>query len=352
MENKIKVGITQGDVNGIGLEVIIKCLAEPDMYESFLPIIYGSPKAVAYHRKPIEAPNLSFNNINDTSEAMAKRVNIITCGDDNIHVEYGKSTPEAGQVAFEALQKATEDLKNKKIDVLVTAPINKKNIQNEQFHFPGHTEYLQENLGGQALMLLISENLRVGVVTNHAPIAQVSSLLSVEAIVSKLRILNESLKKDFTIRRPRIAVLGLNPHAGDGGLLGTEEQEIIAPAIEQASNEGIYAMGPYPADGIFGSDALYKFDAILAMYHDQGLAPFKSLAFASGVNYTAGLPFVRTSPDHGTAYDIAGQNLADPTSLRAAIYAAIDIYKSRQLNAELLADPMISRAVNKHERTA
>lgn len=352
-EKRIKVGITQGDVNGVGLEVIIKALAEPEVYENFTPIIYGSPKAAAYHRKALDLQNFQLNNILSADEAHPKRVNIITCGDDNIHVELGKSTEAAGQAAFEALNTAVADLRAGAIDVLVTAPINKKNIQSDTFHFPGHTEYLQQQADNQpALMLLVADQLRVGVVAGHVAINKVSESITTESILEKLRILNSTLKTDFTIRRPRIAVLGLNPHAGDDGLLGTEEKEIIAPAIEQANAEGIYAMGPYAADGIFGSDALYKFDAILAMYHDQGLAPFKALAFANGVNFTAGLPFVRTSPDHGTAYDIAGQDKAQCDSMRAAIYLAIDVYHNRVQNLALQKDPMITRAVAKQERNA
>lgn len=352
-EQKIKVGITQGDVNGIGFEVILKTLADQEVYENFTPIIYGSPKVAAYHRKALNIQNFSLNNIKAASEAHPKRVNIVTCGDDNAHVELGKATQESGKAAFDALKLAVEDLKNGLIDVLVTAPINKKNIQSEEFSFPGHTEYLEQMAGeGKALMLLVANSLRVGVVAGHVPIAQVSSYISKELILEKLRILNTSLKQDFTIRRPRIAVLGLNPHAGDNGLLGKEEQEIIAPAIEAANNEGIYAMGPYAADGIFGSDALGKFDAILAMYHDQGLAPFKALVFDSGVNYTAGLPFVRTSPDHGTAYDIAGQDKANPDSFRAAIYLALDVYRSRKINKEIASNPMQVRVKQETERNA
>ncbi len=353
-DERIRVGITQGDVNGVGLEVIIKALAVPETYDNFTPIIYGSPKAAAYHRKGIELQNFSLNNINDADEAHPRRVTIVTCGDDNIHVALGTSTEAAGASAFAALQAAVSDLKAGKIDVLVTAPINKKNIQSEDFHFPGHTEYLQQEAGegNEALMFLVADKLRVGVVVGHTPIAEVAKRITVDGILSKLRIMNKSLKNDFTIRRPRIAVLGLNPHAGDNGLLGKEEQEVIAPAIAKASEEGIYAMGPYAADGVFGSDALYKFDAILAMYHDQGLAPFKALAFNDGVNFTAGLPFIRTSPDHGTAYDIAGKDVADCTSMRAAIFLAIDVFKSRRMNAEISSDPLIPRSVSRHERNA
>lgn len=352
-EQKIKVGITQGDVNGIGFEVIMKTLSDQEIYDNFTPIIYGSPKVAAYHRKALNIQNFSLNNIKVAAEAHPKRVNIVTCCDDNTRVELGKSTSESGKAAFEALKLAVDDLKNGEIDVLITAPINKKNIQSDEFAFPGHTEYLEQIAGeGKALMLLVANNLRVGVVAGHVPISEVSSYITKELILEKLRILNNSLKHDFTMRRPRIAVLGLNPHAGDNGLLGKEELEIITPAIEEANAEGIYAMGPYAADGIFGSEAISKFDAILAMYHDQGLAPFKALAFDSGVNYTAGLPFVRTSPDHGTAYDIAGQDKANPDSFRAAIYLALDIYRNRMIYKEISSNPMQVRVKQETEKNA
>ena len=352
-EQKIKVGITQGDVNGIGFEVIMKTLSDQEIYDNFTPIIYGSPKVAAYHRKALNIQNFSLNNIKVAAEAHPKRVNIVTCCDDNTRVELGKSTSESGKAAFEALKLAVDDLKNGEIDVLITAPINKKNIQSDEFAFPGHTEYLEQIAGeGKALMLLVANNLRVGVVAGHVPISEVSSYITKEKKKKKLRILNNSLKHDFTIRRPRIAVLGLNPHAGDNGLLGKEELEIITPAIEEANAEGIYAMGPYAADGIFGSEAISKFDAILAMYHDQGLAPFKALAFDSGVNYTAGLPFVRTSPDHGTAYDIAGQDKANPDSFRAAIYLALDIYRNRMIYKEISSNPMQVRVKQETEKNA
>lgn len=352
-EQKIRVGITQGDVNGIGFEVILKTLSDQELYDNFIPIIYGSPKVAAYHRKALNIQNFSLNNIKNAYEAHPKRVNIVTCGDDNARVELGKATTESGKAAFDALKLAVEDLKNGELDVLVTAPINKKNIQSEEFSFPGHTEYLEQMAGeGKALMLLVANNLRVGVVAGHVPISEVSSHITRESILDKLRILNTSLKQDFTIRRPRIAVLGLNPHAGDNGLLGKEDQEIISPTIEIANGEGIYAMGPYAADGIFGSEALGKFDAILAMYHDQGLAPFKALAFDNGVNYTAGLPFVRTSPDHGTAYDIAGQDKANPDSFRAAIYLALDVFRNRMINKEITSNPMQVRAKQETEKNA
>ncbi len=340
---KIRVGITQGDINGIGYEVIIKTLMDPRMDEMCTSIVYGSPKVAAYHRKALNIENFSFNQIKDASEANPKRPNMVNCMDDNVRVELGKSTEYGGQGALLALQAAVADLKAGKIDVLVTAPINKANIQGKNFSFPGHTEYLANEFGVKdVLMLMVSDTMRVGVVTGHIPIAEVSKNITAEAILTKLRLLNVTLIKDFAIRRPRIAVLGLNPHAGDHGVIGTEEETVIIPTLKQLSNEGIVAMGPYPADGFFGSDRFTRFDAILAMYHDQGLSPFKVINFDTGVNYTAGLPIVRTSPDHGTAYDLAGQNLANPNSFRQAVYLAIDIFRNRQQHMELTANPLQS----------
>lgn len=349
-EYKIKVGITQGDINGIGYEVILKTLADNRIFESFTPIIYGSSKVAAYHRKALNIPNFSLNSIREVDENHPKRINIINCLDDNIRVELGKSTNIGGEAAFKALEMATADLKNGKIDVLITAPINKKNIQSETFNFPGHTEYLQEQAeSGEALMLMVSDIMKVGVVTGHVSMKDMPSKITKEGILNKLRILNKTLFMDFSIRKPRIAVLGLNPHAGDQGVLGSEEQDIIIPAIEEAKKEGIMALGPYPADGLFGSDQFKNFDAILAMYHDQGLAPFKALTFSKGVNYTAGLSFIRTSPDHGTAFDIAGQDKANEESFREAIYLAIDIFNNRQLNIELTKNPLKSHDLSELE---
>lgn len=348
----MKIGITQGDVNGVGYEVIMKALQDMEILDDLVPIIYGSPKAAAYHRKALNVAQFSLNNVNTPDEAHPRRVNILTCGDDNIKVELGKSSQAAGQAAFAALEAAVRDLSDGKIDAVVTAPINKKNIQSETFNFPGHTEYLEQAAQAPALMLLVSGRLRVGVVAGHVPVARVAQYVTEDKILSKLRILNRSLRQDFNIDGPRIAVLGLNPHAGDNGLLGQEEQTVIAPAIAKAQAEGICALGPYAADGLFGSDALGKFDAVLAMYHDQGLAPFKALAFTSGVNYTAGLPIVRTSPDHGTAYDIAGQDKADPTSMREAIYLAMDIVRNRRVNQELEANRLTTSVEAKAERNA
>lgn len=352
-EEKIRVGITQGDINGIGYEVIFKTLNDPRVYEDITPIIYGSSKVAAYHRKALNMPNLSMNSVRTAEEVHAKRINLINCLDDNARVELGKSTTHGGEAALLALQMAVEDLKRGAIDVLVTAPINKKNIQSDQFHFPGHTEYLAEAFGqGEGLMLMVSGDIKIGVVAGHVPIKDVPNYITKERILDKLKVLDHTLQMDFTIRKPRIAVLGLNPHAGDEGLLGTEEQDIILPAIEEAKSMGIVAMGPYPADGFFGSDSFRKFDAILAMYHDQGLAPFKTLAFATGVNFTAGLPCIRTSPDHGTAFEIAGQDLANHESFQNALYLAIDVFKNRQQNTQLRANPLKSFKVNVIEKNA
>jgi len=341
IQNKIVVGISHGDINGISYEVIIKSLMDNRIFDFCIPVVYGSAKVAAYHRKALNIANFSFNNVRSAAEANVKRANIINCLDDNVRVELGKSTNIAGESSLISLENAVNDLKNGTIDVLVTAPINKDNIQSEKFNFPGHTEYLtRESESKKSLMFMVSENLRVGVVSTHLPLSKVPEAITEEAILEKLRIMNKSLIQDFKIRKPKIAVLGLNPHAGDNGLLGSEEVEIIVPSLEKAKEEGILAIGPYPADGFFGSDNFKKFDAVLAMYHDQGLAPFKALAFNSGVNYTAGLDFIRTSPGHGTAYEITGLGKASEVSFRNAIYLACDIYRNRTEYKEITKDPL------------
>ncbi len=341
--NRIKVGITQGDINGIGYEIIIKTLMDNRILEMCTPIVYGSPKVAAYHRKALNINNFSFNNIKSPEEANAKRANIINCISDEIRVELGKSTTTAGEASFQSLEKAVADLKDKKIDILITAPINKDNIQSDNFKFPGHTEYLQEQYEvEEVLMFLVSNLMKVGVVAGHVPIKNVSNYITEDNIIQKLKIMNNSLLVDFGIRKPRIAVLGLNPHAGDNGVIGDEEQEIIIPALKKARDEEIIAMGPFSADGFFASGMFKKFDAILAMYHDQGLAPFKALVLDDGVNFTAGLPVVRTSPAHGTAFEIAGKDEANPNSFRNAIYTACDIFKNRKEYAKLSSNQMKS----------
>lgn len=349
-QQNIKVGISHGDINGIGYEVIMKTLLDPRILEMCTPIVYGSPKVAAYHRKALNINNLSFNHIRTTNEAMPRKAHIVNCIDDNVRVELGKSTSIAGESSFMALDRAATDLKEGYIDVLITAPINKDNIQSENFNFPGHTEFLAEKFNTEDyVMLMVSETMKVGVVTTHIPLSQVSQSLSEESILNKIRIISRSLQQDFAITKPRIAVFGLNPHAGDNGLLGTEEKDIILPAIMQAKKEGIIALGPYSADGFFGSEDYRKFDAILAMYHDQGLIPFKLASFERGVNYTAGLPFIRTSPAHGTAYALAGDDKASPESFRQALYLAIDIHKNRLIYDEISKNPLRKYEINPNQ---
>lgn len=328
--NKIRIGITQGDINGVGYEVILKTFANPTMFELCTPIIYGSPKVAAYHRKAFELPT-NFSIVNSASDAQEGRLSIVNCSNDEVKVEFAKADPESGKAALAALEKAVEEYKEGLIDVIVTAPINKHTIQSEEFSFPGHTEYIEEKLGEsqKALMILMKGDFRVALVTGHMPVSQIASHITKEAIIEKIAIFHESLKRDFGISSPRIAVLSLNPHAGDSGLLGKEEEEVIAPAMQEMIEKGIQCFGPYPADGFMGSDNYTHFDGILAMYHDQGLAPFKALAMDEGVNFTAGLPVVRTSPAHGTAYDIAGKGVATEDSFRQAVYVAIDVYRNR-----------------------
>ncbi len=339
---RIRIAITQGDTNGIGLEVVLKTFADPAMFELCTPIIYGNPRIATYHRK---ACNLTtnFNTIKDAEEARPDRLNLVAVDENEVAVNLGQETPEAGEQALKALEAAITDYKSGKVDALVTAPINKHTIQSENFHFAGHTEYLENSVGEgeKALMILMNEQMRIALLSTHKPISQVASCVNEENILEKLSLLNLTLKRDFGIEKPRIAVLALNPHAGDNGLLGSEEQNIIIPAVEKAYNElHIHAFGPFAADGFFGAQTYTHFDAILAMYHDQGLAPFKALAMNNGVNFTAGLQLVRTSPDHGTAMDIAGKGIADENSLRQAIYAAIDILRHRQTYDEITANPL------------
>jgi len=342
--DQIKVGITQGDINGISYEIIIKTLLDTRINDFCVPIVYGSAKVAAYHRKALNIENFSLNIIRDAEKAHTKKSNVINCSDDSVRVELGKSSPEAGKAAFKALDCAVKDLKEGKIDVLVTGPINKDNIQSEDFDFPGHTEYLTQHFGQnrETLMLMVSDLMKVGVVTGHIPLKQVPEQLTQDLILRKLRAMDRTLLQDFKIRKPRIAVFGLNPHASDGGLMGDEENNIIIPAIKRAKDEDIMAFGPYPADGFFGSDSITKFDGILAMYHDQGLAPFKAISFDEGVNFTAGLDIVRTSPDHGTAYELAGQGEASPKSFRNALFLALDVHRNRKEYQELSANPLES----------
>ena len=347
---KIKVGITHGDINGVGYEVILKAFSDPTMLELCTPIVYGSPKVAAYHRKAMDIQT-NFSIINAAEDAQDNRLSILSCTEDELKVELTKSTPEGGKAALDALERALSDYHKGLIDVLVTAPINKHTIQSETFHFPGHTEYIEERVGDgkKALMILLKNDLRVALVTGHIPVKEIAPSITKELIMEKLAIFHRSLKQDFSIGSPRIAVFSLNPHAGDNGLIGTEEAEIILPAMKEMQAKGIQCFGPYPADGFMGSGNYMHFDGILAMYHDQGLAPFKALAMDEGVNFTAGLPIVRTSPAHGTAYDIAGQGIALEDSFCQAIYTAIDVYRNRLIEREIHARPLRKQYYEKRD---
>ncbi len=337
----IRVGITQGDTNGIGYEIILKAFDNQEMFDICTPIVYGSPKATAYHRKALEMET-PYNAIGHAGEAQAGKLNIINCNSDELHIELGTITDEAGMAAFQALEMATKDCQEGNIDVLVTCPINKSSIQSENFSFPGHTEYLQERCGNEdkALMILCSGDMKVAVATSHMPLRDIPAAITPELLEEKITLLNNSLKRDFNIDAPKIAVLSLNPHAGDNGLLGTEEQEVIAPTVRKMNDNGIFCYGPFAVDGFMGSGKYACFDAILAMYHDQGLAPMKALAMNDGVNFTAGLSVVRTSPAHGTALDIAGKGVADENSFRQAIYTAIDIMRNRDMYDNARRNPL------------
>ena len=329
---KLRFGITIGDTNGIGIEVTMKAVGIPEMMDMCIPVIYGSSKIVSYHRNACNLPGFQINHTKSAEQIKENMPNLVECIDQEIKVELGQPSKQAGMASFIALEAAVRDLKAGLIDVLVTAPISKDNIQSEQFKFPGHTEYLESAAGEgeKALMLMCTENLRIALVTTHLPLSQVPGAITIDAIREKLHLLNTSLKRDFNIDGPRIAVLSLNPHAGENGILGNEERDIIIPAIQQALDEdGVQCFGPYAADGFFGARHYRRFDGVLAMYHDQGLAPFKTIAMDEGVNFTAGLPIVRTSPDHGTGYDITGQGIANESSMRHAIYTAIDVYRNR-----------------------
>jgi len=347
-KKRIKIGITHGDINGISYEVIMKTFQDNRIYEFCTPIVYGSPKVAAYHRKALNISNFSFNSISNIEEANPKKANIINCLGDNIRVELGKSTTMAGESALISLEHAVNDLKDGKIDAIVTSPINRETTKSGDMNFNGHTSFLMDKFdAAEGLILLTSESMKVGVLSGHIPITEVKEHVTIDNIIKKLRILNDTLVKDFAVQKPKIAVLGLNPHAGDSGAIGKEEEEIIIPAIQKAKDkENILAIGPFSADSFFGSDSFAKFDAILAMYHDQGIAPFKALNFGAGVNYTAGLPIIRTTPDHGTAYEISGQGVASANSFRQAIYMAYNIYHNRKQHAELTANPLPSYDVS------
>ena len=354
MENRlIKVGISQGDFNGIGYEVILKTFSDARIFEICTPVLYGSQKIVSFYNKMLEAAEIApaeYHIIHDAQKAVHGKLNLISCVNDHVQTEPGLSTEAAGKAAFMSLEAATSDLRKGTIDALLTAPINKHNIQSENFKFPGHTEYLEEKFGNanhKSLMILLNDNIRVALVTGHIPLSEVKQQLTTAGILEKITIFNKSLREDFGILRPHIAVLSLNPHAGDNGLIGDEEASIIKPAIEEADKNGILVFGPYASDGFFGSQTYHSFDGILAMYHDQGLAPFKALAMDSGVNFTAGLSVVRTSPAHGTAYDIAGKNEASENSFRQALYTLIDVYRNRIRHRTATENPLQKQYVDR-----
>lgn len=345
MSNKPIIGITIGDMNGIGLEVVLKTLSAPQILVMCTPVIYGNTKVVSYHKNIIENSDLIFHSLRTNDRPHPGKINVVNCWDENVNVTLGKATEEGGKYALRSLEAAVEDVKKRNVDALVTAPINKKAMQLAGFPYPGHTEYLTQHWGRnqQSLMLMASDVLRVGLVTNHLPLKEVTEVITKELLLEKIQLLHDTLRIDFGIERPTIAVLGLNPHAGDEGVIGQEEERIIRPAIVERKKGGIFAMGPFPADGFFANGQFSKFDGILAMYHDQGLVPFKTLAFGGGVNFTAGLAGVRTSPDHGTAYDIAGQNIANPDSFRSALFLAIDIARNRHEFFDARKDALVQR---------
>lgn len=335
IDSKPIIGISVGDLNGIGMEVIMKTFQNPEVLSICTPVVFASSKVASFHRKALKIENFSFNIVHEIDKIQPNKANLLNTWKEDVNIQFGIEDSVVGSFALKSIEKACEYLEAGKIDALVTAPINKAAIQSEGFKFSGHTDYLESRFNSKATMMLISDHMRMALATVHIPLAKVAGSLNEELIISKLQSINNSLKTDFNIRKGRIAVLGLNPHAGDNGVIGKEEKEIISPAIKQAFDQGIMAFGPYSADSFFGSNTYTKFDAILSMYHDQGLIPFKGISFGEGVNYSAGLSIVRTSPDHGTGFDIAGKGLADESSFRQALYMAIEIAKTRTENIRL-----------------
>lgn len=350
--NKVRVGISIGDINGIGLEVIIKTLGAEQLLNYCTPVLYGSSKIISYHKNIVDG-DFQFHSIRSADQAQEGKVNIVNCWQENVNITLGKATKEGGEYALRSLDTATKDLKNDLLDALVTAPINKEAMKMADFKFTGHTEFLTYMLeGNENLMFMVNDELRIGLATNHIPLEQIAPLLSKELLIGKLKIMHESLKMDFGIERPAIAVLGLNPHASDNGVIGDDEEKKIRPAIVECKKKGMLISGPFPADGFFGSRQYKKFDAVLAMYHDQGLVPFKLLSFGEGINFTAGLGKVRTSPDHGTGYDIAGKNAADPSSFRRSLFLAIDIVRNRINYTDMHANVLVKREQPQEEENA
>ena len=341
-DKKIKVAITHGDINGVGYEVILKTFGDSRMFDICTPIVYGSTKVASYHKKLLTSmpQEMTFSSVRDAADAQDRKFNFINLTSDEIKIDLGKSTEVAGRLSRESLSRACADLKAGKVDVLVTAPINKKNIQAADFDFPGHTEYLSHQFGSESLMMMVCDRIRIGIMTHHYALKDVPGALTHNLLYDKMMLMNESLKRDFGITRPKIAVLALDPHAGDDGVIGDFDKKVIRPVIDEVQEKGVLAYGPFPSDGFFGSSEFNKFDGVLALYHDQGLIPFKLMSFTEGVNYTAGLPYVRTSPAHGTGYDIAGKDQANEQSFRAAVYLACQILRNRQEYDELTANPL------------
>ena len=341
-EKKIKVAITHGDINGVGYEVILKTFGDSRMFDLCTPIVYGSTKVASYHKKLLTSmpQEMQFTSIRDASEAQDRKFNFINLTSEEVKIDLGKSTDVAGRLSRESLNRACADLKAGKVDVLGTAPLNKRNIQAPDFDFPGHTEYLSHQFGSSSLMMMVCDRIRIGIMTNHYALKDVPGALTHNLLFDKMMLMNESLKRDFGITRPKIAVLALDPHAGDDGVIGDFDKKVIRPVIDEVQSKGVLAYGPFPSDGFFGSSEFNKFDGVLALYHDQGLIPFKLMSFTEGVNYTAGLPYVRTSPAHGTGYDIAGKDKASEQSFRAAVYLACNILRNRKEYDELNADPL------------
>ena len=341
-EKKIRVAITQGDINGVGYEVILKTFGDSRMFEFCTPVVYGSTKVASYHKKLLLSmpQEITFSSVRDATDAQEGKFNFINLTQEEIKIDLGRSTEVAGRLSRESLNRACEDLKTRKVDVLVTAPINKRNIQAPDFDFPGHTEYLSHKFNSSSLLMMVCDRIRIGIVTNHLALKDVPTALTHDLLREKMLIMNESLRRDFRITRPKIAVLALDPHAGDDGIIGDFDKSVIRPVIDEVQNLGILAYGPFPSDGFFGSSEFNNFDGVLALYHDQGLIPFKLMSFTEGVNYTAGLPFVRTCPTHGTGYDIAGKDRASEQSFRSAVYLACNILRNRQEYDELNADPL------------
>ncbi|RWW99582.1 4-hydroxythreonine-4-phosphate dehydrogenase PdxA [Flavobacterium cerinum] len=337
-ENVI-VGISIGDLNGIGSEVILKTFEDTRMLEFCTPVIFGNVKVLSFIKKTMDL-SCNLHGIDQLDQMVVGKINVLNIWKESVNVDFGKNDETIGKYAVKSFTEAVAALKDKKIDVLVTAPINKYNIQSEDFKFPGHTDYLDQELQGDALMLMVQDKLRVGLFTDHIPVNEVSAHLTEALIRKKLLTINKTLKQDFGLSKPKIAVLGVNPHSGDGGVIGTEDDKVVKPALKKLFEEGVYVFGPFSADSFFGSGQYEKYDAVIAAYHDQGLIPFKTLAFGGGVNYTAGLEGIRTSPDHGTAYDIAGKGIADFNSFKEAVYLALDIFQAREEYNELTKNPL------------